>query len=233
LGTYRIAVHDIIGRNERTGILGGLSGRNSAVCPKKARRDQTGHFTAAHQLAWRYSALDQINTANVKKVVLAWAFQTGDYEQGLQATPIVVDGVPYLSTTHSWVFALDAARGKMLWQYRYLLPRGAGGNIQNRGVAVGAGRVFVGTYDDYVVALDQKTGAEVWKAATNDSKQCGCSITSAPLFVKDKVIVGVAGGDGAFRGYLTAFDAKTGRFAWRFFTIPGKREKGNETWKGD
>jgi alcohol dehydrogenase (cytochrome c) len=190
-------------------------------------------FYGGTQLAWRYSALDQVNTTNVKKLAVAWAFQTGDYDQGLQATPLVADGVLYLSTTHSWVFALDAGTGKMLWQYKYPLPRGAGGNIQNRGVAVGAGKVFVGTYDDYVVALDQKTGAEVWKAATNDSKQCGCSITAAPLFVKDKVIVGTAGGDSAFRGYLTAFDAKTGRLAWRFFTIPGKGEKGNETWKGD
>lgn len=203
-----------------------------SLCAQDGATRSDWPFYGGTQLAWRYSALDQVNTNNVKKLGLAWAFQTGDYDQGLQATPIVVDGVLYLSTTHSWVFALDAATGKMLWQYKYPLPRG-GGNIQNRGVAVGAGKVFVGTYDDYVVALDQKTGAEVWKVATNDSKQCGCSITAAPLFVKDKVIVGVAGGDSAFRGYLTAFDANTGRLAWRFFTIPGKGEKGNETWKGD
>ncbi|HML15423.1 MAG TPA: PQQ-dependent dehydrogenase, methanol/ethanol family [Bryobacteraceae bacterium] len=184
-------------------------------------------------LAWRYSALDQINTANVKKLAPAWAFQTGDYDQGLQSTPIVIDGVLYLSTTHSQVFALDAATGRMIWEYKYPMPRGAGGNIQNRGLAVGAGKVFVGTYDDYVVAIDQKTGAEAWKVAMNDARQCGCSITGAPLLVKDKVIVGTAGGDGAFRGYLTALDATTGRLAWRFYTIPGKGEKGNETWKGD
>jgi alcohol dehydrogenase (cytochrome c) len=184
-------------------------------------------------LAWRYSALDQINVSNVKKLAPVWAFQTGDYDQGLQATPIVIDGVMYLSTTHSQVFALDAVTGATIWQYKYPMPRGAGGNIQNRGVAVGAGKVFVGTYDNYVVAIDQKTGLESWKVATNESRQCGCSITAAPLFVKDKVIVGVAGGDSAFRGYLTAFNAKTGRLAWRFYTIPGPGEKGNETWKGD
>jgi alcohol dehydrogenase (cytochrome c) len=190
-------------------------------------------FYGGTQFAWRYSALDQINAGNVKKLAPAWAFQTGDYDQGLQATPIVIDGVLYLSTTHSQVFALDAATGKLIWQYKYPMPRGAGGNIQNRGVAVGGGRVFVGTYDDYVVAIDQKTGNEVWKVAMNDARQCGCSITAAPLFVKDKVIVGTAGGDGAFRGYLTALDAKTGRLAWRFYTIPGAGEKGNDTWKGD
>lgn len=185
------------------------------------------------QLAWRYSALDQINTSNVKKLLPAWQFQTGDYAQGLQSTPIVIDGVLYLSTTHSQVFALDAATGKMMWQYKYPMPRGAGGNIQNRGIAVGFGKVFVGTYDDYMVAIDQKTGVESWKVALADSSQCGCSITGAPLLVKDKVIVGEAGGDGAFRGFLTALDAKTGRLAWRFYTIPGPGEKGNETWKGD
>ncbi|HTS46950.1 MAG TPA: PQQ-dependent dehydrogenase, methanol/ethanol family [Bryobacteraceae bacterium] len=185
------------------------------------------------QLAWRYSALDQINTSNVKKLVPVWQFQTGDYAQGLQSTPIVIDGVLYLSTTHSQVFALDAATGKMIWQYKYPMPRGAGGNIQNRGIAVGFGKVFVGTYDDYMVAIDQKTGVESWKVALADSSQCGCSITGAPLLVKDKVIVGEAGGDGAFRGFLTALDAKTGRLAWRFYTIPGAGEKGNETWKGD
>jgi alcohol dehydrogenase (cytochrome c) len=185
------------------------------------------------QLAWRYSALDQVNTTNIKKLAPVWAFQTGDFDQGLQSTPIVIDGVLYLSTTHSQVFAMDAATGKLIWQYKYPMPRAAGGNIQNRGVAVGAGKVFVGTYDNYVVGIDQKTGRESWKVAVNDTKQCGCSITGAPLFVKDKVIIGTAGGDSAFRGYLTALDAKTGRLAWRFYTVPGPGENGNETWKGD
>jgi alcohol dehydrogenase (cytochrome c) len=185
------------------------------------------------QLAWRYSALNQINAGNVRKLAPAWVFQTGDYENGLQSTPIVIDGVLYLVSARSQVFALDAADGKQLWQYRYPLPRTPGANTQNRGLAVGAGKVFLGTYDDYMIALDQKTGAELWKVAVDDQRQCGCAITGAPLFVKDKVIVGSTGGDGAFRGYLTAFDAKTGRLAWRFYTVPGPGEKGHETWKGD
>ena len=184
-------------------------------------------------LAWRYSALDQVNTANVKKLAPIWAFQTGDYENGLQSTPIVINGVLYLSTSRSQVFAIDAATGRQIWQYKYPLPRAPGMNTQNRGVAVGAGIVFLGTYDDYMIALDQKTGREMWKVAVDDQRQCGCAITGAPLFVKDKVIVGSTGGDGAFRGYLTAFDAKTGRLAWRFYTVPGPGEKGHETWKGD
>jgi alcohol dehydrogenase (cytochrome c) len=185
------------------------------------------------QLAWRYSALDQINTTNVTKLAPAWIFQTGDPDNGLQSTPIVLDGVLYLVTARSQVFALDAASGKLIWNYKYPAPRTPGANTQNRGLAVGAGKVFLGTYDDYMVGLDQKTGREMWKVAVDDQRQCGCAITGAPLFVKDKVIVGSTGGDGAFRGYLTAFDAKTGHLAWRFYTVPKPGEQGNETWKGD
>jgi len=190
-------------------------------------------FYGGTQLAWRYSALDQVNTANVTKLAPAWIFQTGDPDNGLQSTPIVLDGVLYLVTARSQVFALDAASGKLIWNYKYPAPRTPGANTQNRGLAVGAGKVFLGTYDDYMVGLDQKTGREMWKVAVDDQRQCGCAITGAPLFVKDKVIVGSTGGDGAFRGYLTAFDAKTGRLAWRFYTVPAPGEKGNETWKGD
>ncbi len=183
--------------------------------------------------AWRYSALDQVNTANVSKLAPAWIFQTGDPVNGLQSTPIVIGDVMYIVTPQSQVFALEAATGKMIWNFKYPPPRGAGSNTQNRGVAVGAGKVFIGTYDDYMVAIDQKTGKESWKVAVDDQRQCGCAITGAPLFVKDKVIVGSTGGDGAFRGYITAFDAKTGRLAWRFYTVPGPGEKGHDTWKGE
>ncbi|HJT89825.1 MAG TPA: PQQ-dependent dehydrogenase, methanol/ethanol family, partial [Bryobacteraceae bacterium] len=189
------------------------------------------------QLSWRYSALNQINTSNVKNLVPAWIFQTGDYAENLQATPIVVDGVMYLITPHLNVFALDAANGNLIWQYKYGTPRpGRPGGmtfVQNRGVAVGSGKVFFGTTDHYLVALDQKTGRETWRVAVDDAKQCGCDITAAPLVVKDKVIVGETGGDAAHRGYLTAFSAETGRFAWRWYVIPGPGEKGHDTWKGD
>jgi alcohol dehydrogenase (cytochrome c) len=184
-------------------------------------------------LSWRYSALDQINTANVKRLAPAWIFQTGDYEMGLQATPIVVGGVLYLSTSRNSVYALDGATGHLLWQYKYPLPRGAVPyGPQNRGVAVAGGEVFEGTYDNYLVALDQKTGVELWRVNVEDSKQCGCNITAAPLVVKDLVIVGGTGGDSAHRGYLSAFDTKTGRLKWRFYTIPGPGEKGHDTWNG-
>jgi len=188
--------------------------------------------------SWRYSALNQINTTNVKKLLPAWIFQTGDYTENLQATPIVMNGVMYIITPRAQVFALDAATGRVIWHYKYPTARpGRPGSqaafVQNRGVAVGAGKVFFGTNDNFVVALDEKTGLESWKVSVDDPKQCGCNITAAPLVVKDKVIVGGSGGDGAHRGYLTAFDTKTGHFAWRWYVIPGPGEKGNETWKGD
>src|ERR1700722_110538 len=109
--------------------------------------------------ALRYSALDQINTANVKALAPAWIFQTGDYENGLQATPIVIDGILYLSTSNAWVFALDGASGRVIWKYHFKLGTGLGYGKQNRGLAVGNGRVFLGTADNHIVALDQKTGA--------------------------------------------------------------------------
>ncbi|MCP5114494.1 MAG: PQQ-dependent dehydrogenase, methanol/ethanol family [bacterium] len=192
------------------------------------------HYGGTYR-AWRYSSLSQIDASNVGRLVPVWAFQTGDSEGGLQATPIVMDGVAYVSTSHNWAYAIDAASGKQLWQYRYE----PGGELTtaygpaNRGVAVDADHVFMGTLDNYVVALDRKTGRETWRVNVEDARQCGCNITGAPLVVKDMVIVGVTGGDSAHRGYLTAYDVNTGRQRWRFWTIPGPGEPGHETWEGD
>jgi alcohol dehydrogenase (cytochrome c) len=191
------------------------------------------HYGGSYS-AWRYSALAQVNRGNVGKLAPAFVFQTGDYENGLQATPIAVDGVLYLSTSNAWVYAIDGVTGKPLWEYKFpTLKSVPFYGKQNRGVAVGHGRLFLGTADNHLVALDQKTGAEVWRVNVEDARQCGCNITGAPLVVKDMVIAGVTGGDSAHRGYLTAFDARTGRMRWRFFTIPGPGEKGNDTWAGE
>ncbi|HTS51168.1 MAG TPA: PQQ-dependent dehydrogenase, methanol/ethanol family [Bryobacteraceae bacterium] len=192
------------------------------------------NYHGGTQYAWRYSALDQINRNNVSKLAPVWAFQTGDYEMGLQSTPIVIGGKLYLSTSRSQVFALDAATGRLIWQFKYPLPRATVPyGPQNRGIAVGGGYVLLATYDDYLIAIDENTGQEAWRVSLDDMRQCGCTVTGAPLVVKDKVIVGGAGGDSAHRGYLTAIYLKTGRVAWRFYTIPGPGEKGHETWKGD
>ena len=181
---------------------------------------------------WRYSPLDQIRADNVKSLVSVWAFQTGKIDGGLNATPIVVDGIMYLIASEDRVFGLNAATGERLWTYNYKVPRGFVSPYGkfNRGVAVGYGMVFFGTMDNHVVALDGKTGKEVWNVEVEDIKKCGCNINGAPILVKDKVVVGGTGGDSAHRGYINAFNARTGRLAWRFYTIPGPGEPGNETW---
>ena len=177
--------------------------------------------------AWRYSPLDQINRSNVKNLTPVWAFQTGKIEGGLNATPLVMDGILYLVGSYDRVFALNAVTGEQLWHYFYNLPQGAiPYGVSVRGLALGYGMVYLGTLDNHLVALDAKTGKEVWDVEIEDSKQCGCNITAAPLVINDKVVVGVTGGDSAHRGYLNAFDAKTGKHLWRFYTIPGAGEPG-------
>jgi len=184
--------------------------------------------------AWRYSSLDQIDVSNVNRLKVAWAFQLGEVDFGLQATPLVADGVLYVIGPKNRVFALDAATGERRWHYFYPVPekRVIYGH-QNRGVALGHGHLYFGTVDNFVVALDAKTGEEVFKVNVEDSSYFGCNITGAPIVVKDMVIVGSTGGDSAHRGHIVAFDGKTGKLRWRFNTIPGTGEKGNETWAGD
>ncbi len=185
--------------------------------------------------AWRYSPLNQINNSNVHKLSAAWAFQFGETEGGLQCTPLVADGVMYAVGPNNRVVALDAATGKLIWSYRHKYPRGQrfGYGHFSRGLAFGHGAVYLGSLDNFVVALDAKTGEEVWKVNVEDSKKFGCNITGAPLVVEDMVLVGSTGGDSAHRGHIIAFDGKTGKLRWRFNTIPGPGEKGNETWAGD
>lgn len=193
-----------------------------------------GHYGGS-QYSWRYSALDQVNTQNVKSLAPAWLFQTGDYAENLQSTPLVENGVLYLITARTHVYALSGATGAVIWHYTPPdLPAAYQvGFLGNRGLALGDGKVFFGTRDNFLVALDQKTGKEAWRVSMDDSRQCGCNITAAPLVVKDKVIVGGTGGDNAHRGYITALNTKNGRLAWRWYVIPKPGEAGNETWKGD
>jgi alcohol dehydrogenase (cytochrome c) len=162
-----------------------------------------------------------------------WAFQTGKPEGGFSCTPLVADGVMYITSPGNRVFAINAVTGQEIWHYYYSLPKTLGliyGPV-NRGLAMAGGLIFMGTLDNHLVALDIHTGKEVWNVNIEDMKVCGCNITGAPLVVKDKVLVGVTGGDSAHRGYINAFFIKNGRRAWRFWTIPGPNEPGNNTWK--
>jgi alcohol dehydrogenase (cytochrome c) len=182
---------------------------------------------------WRYSPLSQINRQNAASLKLAWVYQMVTTHK-IETTPLVVDGVMYVSEPPSNVTALDAATGRPYWHYRRLLPSKINVccDAVNRGVAILNDRVFVGTVDAHLVALNAKTGAVLWDVAVADNR-AGYAITGAPLVVKDMVITGIAGGEYGIRGFLDAYDAKTGQRRWRFYTIPAPGEKGSETWKGD
>ena len=183
---------------------------------------------------WRYSSLNQINTTNVKRLVVKWAFPTGP-DKGMQATPIVVDGIMYLANAQNSVFALDAANGRLLWRFNYELPEekkmpmSAIWGRQSRGVSVANGKVLMGTLDSYLVAVDAKTGKLLWKTPAADAEE-GRGFTSPPVIVKDKAIVGLATLEFPGRGFIDAYDIETGKLSWRFYTIPGPGERGNETW---
>jgi alcohol dehydrogenase (cytochrome c) len=181
--------------------------------------------------AWSYSALDQINRSNVGDLLPAWTFSTG--QAGLNATPLVINGVLFLPTPGNDVFAFDAATGRRLWTYRHKVPAGHSGPRAPLGLAAGFGMVFLAAADHRLIAIDANSGREVWNVLISDPAQCGCGPGVAPLLVKDKIVVGVSSNDNAHRGYLDAFDAISGRHVWRFWVIPGPGEPGHGTWPED
>jgi quinohemoprotein ethanol dehydrogenase len=175
----------------------------------------------------RFSPLKRINDANVSQLGLAWFYDL-DTRRGQEATPIVVDGVMYFTTAWSKVFALDAATGAVLWSYDPKVPPewavNACCDVVNRGVAVWGGKVFFGTLDGRLIALDAATGYPAWDKLTIDRK-FRYTITGAPRVVKGKVIIGNGGAEMGVRGYVSAYDAETGEMAWRFYTVPGDPAK--------
>jgi PQQ-dependent dehydrogenase (methanol/ethanol family) len=187
-----------------------------------------GDFQGTH-----YSALEQIDASNVGRLQARWAIQLPGGST-LEATPLVVDGVMYTSGQPGTVVALDARTGRQIW--RYTRPQKVRNpseiNPFNRGVAVLGHRVFVGTLDAALVALDARTGLALWEVPVADS-MLGYSITSAPLIVKDKVIVGVSGGEFGARGFLDAYDAASGTRLWRWYAVPSPGEFGHDTWAGE
>ena len=191
----------------------------------------------------RFSPLDKVNTGNVGSLGLAWSFELST-NRAVEATPIVVDGVMYVTSSWSLVYALDAKTGALKWKYDPKVPRETGFHaccdVVNRGVAVWGDKVYVATLDGRLVALDAKTGAVAWSVVTVDQTQ-PYTITMAPRVVKGKVIVGNSGSEYGVRGYMSAYDADTGKLVWRFYTVPGDPSKPFEnkamemaakTWKG-
>jgi quinohemoprotein ethanol dehydrogenase len=171
----------------------------------------------------RFSPLDQINADNVGRLGLAWTFDTGSY-RGLQATPLVANGVMYASAPWSVVFALDARTGELLWRHDPNVPREHARRIccdvVNRGVALYDGKVYVGTLDGRLLALDAANGQPLWVTQTTDTTE-PYAITGAPRVVKGLVIIGNGGAEYGVRGYVSAYDARTGELRWRFYTVPG------------
>jgi PQQ-dependent dehydrogenase (methanol/ethanol family) len=186
-----------------------------------------GDYQSTH-----YSGLTQINQGNVGRLAAAWTFPMPG-ESVLEATPVVVDGVMY-TTQPGVVVALDARTGRQIWRYTRTqkVKNPYEINPYNRGVAALGNRLFVGTLDAALVALDGRTGRPLWEVQVADT-MLGYSITSPPLAVKDKVLVGITGGEFGARGFLDAYDAATGRRLWRWYAVPEAGEFGNDTWKGD
>ncbi len=178
----------------------------------------------------RFSPLSEIDRKSVAKLGLAWSYATGS-NRGLEATPLVVDGVLYATASWSIVFALDAKTGRELWRYNPKVPgwkaRHACCDVVNRGVAHATGRIFVGTIDGRLIALDAETGKPVWSVRTADLAQ-PYTITGAPRIAKGLVIIGNGGADLGVRGYFSAYHIETGELAWRFYTVPGSKDGPHE-----
>lgn len=184
--------------------------------------------------AWRYSGLTQIDKKNVKDLKVVWKLETG-MTDAFETSPIIINGIIYVTTPWNHVLALDAKTGKQLWRYVQpgldkSLPLCCG--AVNRGVAVGKGKVFMGTLDCQVVALDAATGKKIWQTKSAEISE-GYSYTVAPMIIGNKIIIGASGGDFGVRGFVDAYDADSGKLIWRFWTVPGPGEPGHNTWEGD
>src|SRR6202022_2359454 len=192
----------------------------------------------------RYSPLTGITADNANRLGLAW-FADLDSNRGQAATPLVIDGVMYFSTAWSLVKAYDARNGHLLWSYDPEVPRELGFNaccdVVSRGVAAWNGKIFVATLDGRLVALDATSGKPVWSTLTVD-KEKPYTITQAPRVIKGRRVIGNSGGEYGVRGYISAYDAETGKIAWRFYTVPGDPSKPFEneamakaakTWSGE
>ena len=176
----------------------------------------------------RFSKLDQIDTGNVGQLGLSWSYGLNS-RRGVEATPIVVGGVMYVTASWSVVHALDAKTGEAIWTYDPQVPRDYAYkgccDVVNRGVALYAGKVFVGTYDGRLVAIDAATGVRVWEQDTIVDRAKSYTITGAPRVYNGNVMIGNGGAEYGVRGYITAYDADTGEQKWRWFSVPGDPSK--------
>src|SRR5579863_3100070 len=184
-------------------------------------------------LSQRHSSLTQITPDNVKNLQLQWVYQARSLEK-FEATPLVVDGILYTVQAPNDVVALDAVTGRVFWTYSYtpsLDARPCCGRV-NRGLAILGDTLFMGTIDAHLVAIDAKNGKLLWNTTVANAAS-GYALTHAPLVVRNKVIVGTAGGEYGIRGFIAAYNVRTGKEMWRFHNIPEPGEPGHDTWGGD
>jgi alcohol dehydrogenase (cytochrome c) len=181
----------------------------------------------------RHSPLTQITPENVDRLVPRWTFQTGTLGN-FETTSLLRDNVLYVTGPQNVAWAIDARTGRQIWRYRRELPDGltACCGLVNRGFAMLGDKLFMTTLDAHLLALDARTGSIVWDAELEEHT-IGYAATIAPIVVRDKVIVGVAGGEFGIRGFIDAYHAETGERVWRFYTVPAPGEPGNDTWAGD
>ena len=190
-------------------------------------------LTKGNYEGWSYTPLDQITTENVSKLRPVWSAATG-VNSGHEAPAIVNGDYMFVATPHNQVLAFDAKTGRSLWRFVREVPEGMGAlHRTNRGVALWGDKVYVGSIDCMLTALDAKTGTKVWEAQVCDWETKSAYITSAPLAVKGKIIIGPSGGEFGVRGYIKAFDAETGKEAWTTYSVPAPGEPGSETWPQD
>jgi alcohol dehydrogenase (cytochrome c) len=184
-------------------------------------------------MSQRHSLLDQIDKTNIDNLELKWVLQNQVFG-AWQSNPIVVDGIMYITERPNSVMAVDALTGRVFWKFEHTPDERArvccGAN--NRGVAILNDKLYMGTLDARLIALDRVNGKLLWNAEVGDVG-LAYSVTMAPLAVKDKILVGVGGGELGIRGYVAAYDANTGREVWKTFTIPGPGELNHDSWEGD
>ena len=201
-------------------------------CQRGVDANRIEHVRAGEWLSYgrtydeqRFSPLKQINAETIGTLGVAW-WAEFDTDRGQEATPLVADGVLYTTTAWSKVFAFDARTGKPLWSFDPKVPGEKGFNaccdVVNRGVALWEGLVYVGTIDGRLIALDGKTGQPVWSVQTTNPKR-PYTITGAPRAIKGKILIGNGGAEYGVRGYIAAYDAKTGELAWTFYTTPNPK----------
>ncbi|WP_295555334.1 PQQ-dependent dehydrogenase, methanol/ethanol family [uncultured Hyphomicrobium sp.] len=187
-------------------------------------------LTKGNYEGWSYTPLDQITPANVAKLKPVWSAATG-INSGHEAPAIVNGDYMFVATPHNNVLAFDTKTGRFLWRFVRETPEGLGAlHRTNRGVALWGDKVYVGSIDCMLTALNAKTGEKVWEAQVCDWEKESAYITSAPLAVKGKIIIGPSGGEFGVRGFIKAFDAETGKLAWTRYSVPAPGEAGSETW---